>query len=512
MNDNLIPYREGMEYGIGMDSPSADARNVAVLGEPTSIPNATGRIVTFELTQVSSDEDLQTALGVSASVDAGFGCFSASASMDFAQRCHVHSNSVFMLASVEVHLAFSQIRAPKLDPDAAAKLADDQMPRFQEMFGDVFVRGIQTGGRFFAVAEIHTTDRTDQESLSVSLSGSYGPFQAEGTFSTDFKKAMSSRSMHVTVHTEGGVVPEIPTSLDEIQQVAKTFASTVEGHAVPYAVLLDKYSILDIPKPPNYIDLQQQLDVLTFCAQERNAIWTRLSNVQYVLTNPNQFETGSGKYDMAPLMAYRTALEADLKSVAKAASLALDHPRDATLPILTAQPVDLPARRAGEAEALAATGEALSNADPLIKVIRDTQPEGPLRRGFHIGIATEFNNSLWGPGAQSIKDALTAAEKPGFDLGAWFCLDRNLNPDPAKKGAAVIAADERVRTERARTPPGLFWLGFDIGTGLFGDPKLGAQGNTIMGPGSERIRASLHADGPKGFDAARDFNVALRHG
>lgn len=60
-------------------------------------------------------------------------------------------------------------------------------------------------------------------------------------------------------------------------------------------------------------------------------------------------------------------------------------------------------------------------------------------------------------------------------------------------------------------PAGLAWLGFDLGTGVFGDPTKGAIGSTVMGPGAERIRASLDADGQRGFDAARAFNVGRRH-
>ena len=55
-------------------------------------------------------------------------------------------------------------------------------------------------------------------------------------------------------------------------------------------------------------------------------------------------------------------------------------------------------------------------------------------------------------------------------------------------------------------------LGFDIASGLFGDPAMGAAGNTLMGPGSEKIRDSLSDAGQRGFDAsvafhqARDYN------
>ncbi len=53
-----------------------------------------------------------------------------------------------------------------------------------------------------------------------------------------------------------------------------------------------------------------------------------------------------------------------------------------------------------------------------------------------------------------------------------------------------------------------YQLGFDIATGLFGDPALGAQGNTLMGPGSQRIRDTLSAAGQRGFDDSVKFHLA----
>ena len=50
--------------------------------------------------------------------------------------------------------------------------------------------------------------------------------------------------------------------------------------------------------------------------------------------------------------------------------------------------------------------------------------------------------------------------------------------------------------------------GFDIGSGLFGDPALGAVGNTATGPGSLAIRATLDAAGQRGFDASLAFHLA----
>jgi hypothetical protein len=511
MNDDLVPYRRGMDYGIGLDSPSGDARNAGVLGDVTSIPNASGNIVSYNLTQVTSDEDLQTSLGVSASASAGIGCFSASASMDFAQKCHVHSNSVFLLASVDVNLAFAQIRTPKIAPEAAAKLADGSTTRFQEMYGDIFVRGMQTGGRFFAVVEVFTSSKTEQESLSLSLKGSYGPFSAKGSFSSEFSQAISNKSLKIMVHHEGGVVPREPTSLEDVQNIAATFAATVEGHAVPYAVLLDKYSILDLPNPPNYVDLQNQMDVLAFCAKQRNSIWTAFNNLNYIFDNIGQFAVGPGEYDKALLVAYRQALETDLASVTKAASHALDHPRDAALPTLTAQPPELPRRREGEADVLAAKGESIANADPLAVELRNREPAGPSRRGFDIGMAAAEGQTAPGPGKQAIHDSLSPAEQIGFRSAVSFSLERNRNLVWATKGAAIAKVDPIVAKARTVDPSVFYWLGFDIATGLFGDLALGGAGHTSEGPGSQAIRDGLSDGGQKGFRAAVDLYLVQKH-
>ena len=101
--------------------------------------------------------------------------------MNYAQSCHFHSSSVFLMVSINVLQAFSSIRAPVIDPAAGALLGQGDSTRFQDQFGDMFVRGLVTGGQFFGVIEVSSSSQTDQESLSVSLSGSYGLFNASGS-------------------------------------------------------------------------------------------------------------------------------------------------------------------------------------------------------------------------------------------------------------------------------------------------------------------------------------------
>lgn len=151
---------------------------------------------------------------------------------------------------------------------------------------------------------------------------------------------------------------------------------------------------------------------------------------------------------------------------------------------------------------LAARGEVLSNEDPLSVELRKRASAGPGQRGFDIGMAAAEGHTLPGPGKDGISELLNSAEKSGFNTAVSFSLERNKNFEFAAKGAAIAKVDPIVAKARTAIPSVFYWLGFDIATGIFGDPALGAQGNTATGPGSLGIRNSLSADGQKGFDAS----------
>jgi hypothetical protein len=106
-----------------------------------------------------------------------------------------------------------------------------------------------------------------------------------------------------------------------------------------------------------------------------------------------------------------------------------------------------------------------------------------------------------------MRDSLPQAEQAGFALAVLFSVERNRYFEQAAIGAAIAKADPAVETARKANPSVLYWLGFDIATGIFGDPALGAQGNTLTGPGSLGIRDTLSADGQKGFNAAIKFHL-----
>jgi len=164
-----------------------------------------------------------------------------------------------------------------------------------------------------------------------------------------------------------------------------------------------------------------------------------------------------------------------------------------------------------ELDALAGRGAGLAGLDPLSAELRNRAAEGPARRGFDIGMAAAEGQTQDGSGKQKIRAALSTAEQEGYDVALSFSLQRNANAARAKIGAAIADADTGVAEARAREPDVFYWLGFDIASGIFGDPARGAQGNTATGPGSLAVRNALSPAAQRGFNASVALHLGRKY-
>ena len=171
-----------------------------------------------------------------------------------------------------------------------------------------------------------------------------------------------------------------------------------------------------------------------------------------------------------------------------------------------------PGRPRVDLDALAARGEVLANEDPLALELRNQQRDDAARRGFDIGMAAAEGHTEPGPGKQRIHDVLLSpSEQPGYKVAVEFSIERNRYADRARKGAAIAEADPEIANARKGGKRSVFYkLGFDIATAIYGDPALGAQGNTSMGPGARGIRDSLSVIGQLGFNDSMNFNLTRR--
>jgi len=462
MPDPIIEYHEGLTYGVGVDTASGDARNIAVTGTPSTILDAHGSTISFYIRQVTSVEDLETHLGISASASGGVGLFSASARAEFAKSCNVHSESVFLISKVKVNHAFSQIDKPGIDPTAAGLLANGRTDLFQQRFGDMFVRGLNSGGQFFGVIQIVAQDQREKSSLQASVTAAYGGFAAKGEVSFDktFQDAVSTHQTIVTCHIEGGddSIP-VPRTVDTMMNRAASFPGELKNTAVPYSALLNSYTILPLPALPNYFDLQQQKDVLTECAHLRSATLMQINEIDYIINSPDEYPD-SAKYSLGDL---RNSLNSDLDTIATAASFAFDHPKEARAPQLKAGKIDLPTRVISNPisdlyELLGGENSVLGSPSP--QKYRETARDGVGRYRQY-----EKGRIFWSP-------ATGAHEVHGDIYDKWASLDR----EGTKEQLSLLGypvSNEKPIPPRSDGTAGSF-NSFERGT-IYMSPQTGAH-------------------------------------
>ena len=160
----------------------------------------------------------------------------------------------------------------------------------------------------------------------------------------------------------------------------------------------------------------------------------------------------------------------------------------------------------------AARGEELVNLDPMALAVRNQWKNAEKVRAFNIGMAVAEGQTAPGPGKQAIHDVLTEIEQRPFEMAVWYSIDRNANAKLAEAGAAMAKVDPTIAEARTGMSDPFYWLGFDIASGLFGDPALGSVGNTAMGPGSVKIRDALNpADAREGFNDGVKFHLARKY-
>jgi hypothetical protein len=518
-----VPYRDGYDYGVGADLATGSPMGKVVDGAYSGVENAPGATTKFEITRIHSTAELEEKLGISVEASYGCGAFGGvSGRFDYAKNSKIQSSSLFMAVTAHVQLAFQSIDRPVLTDkanDIASRTTD-----FATRYGNMFVRGIGRGGLFVGVIQIDTSSSEDSESISAELQGSYGLFSAEAK--TNFEKIQKKyrSETRISVYHEGGPIDLSMRDITDpmelytmLQQWLKSLQDHPERNAKPYYVTLAPITIAEGPIPPNAAQIQHAQDILVICAKQRSQILDGMNLMDYIVQKPSRYNFEASTTPADILKAFR-GYQADLDTVAAAASQAMDDVSKAVTPAEFASkigkpypqgvpPTPMPTLEKGLQGVLAAKGEAIAKADPLFAALRDQQPAGPCRLGFDIGAAVSEGHTLWGPGKQKLMEDLDPAQQLGFMTAVTFAIERNNNADAAAKGAAVADGDPEVKAARSRQPSIFSQLGFNIATGIFGDPALGAQGNTIIGSGSREIRSKLSPDGQKGFDAAVKLNL-----
>ncbi len=332
-----VPHLDTYNFGVGVDRLSGSAMNLVVNPTP-SPPVASGANQGFEVSRITSTSDLQQKLGIDA--DASYGCAAfgtgVSARFGFARESQVHSASLFMAVTADLHLADLSITDCKLT-DAAASAAD-RPDIFSQRYGDMFARACRRGGLFVGLIRVETFDESEATSIEAELHGSYGAFDA--SVAARFKDVTSQHHVNVycKLYAEGGPPLQLtdPGNPELLLQAANTWMTALQTdpdrYSRPYVWTLAPTSIAEGPLPLNQAQIQQAQDVLKFCAKQRTDLDDQVNLLNWWLQHPDRYDWSGAPNLMQDVTHAFTGTQTDLDTVARCASAAIDDPASAALP------------------------------------------------------------------------------------------------------------------------------------------------------------------------------------
>lgn len=318
---SLVDYQLGFGYGVGVDSLTGAIRGDAVIcTPPVKVPGAEGQQWILRLDQIEASEDLYHALGLSAELNVSWGLFTGSGKFTFAENTRVSSYSLFLLVSMAVRNGFQQMREVQFTESAASLLQQGQLAVFRQRFGDTFVRGLLTGGEYYAVLEIKTRSSEEKQEMSAELAASYGEFvDAKGKFAEALSTKLQNKQVSIRAFANGGD-EAVPQTLEEVIQKAVQFPATVAGkRSVPYVALLVDYQTLDIAGTPTWIDTLNAKETLMALASAQQFIRQKISDIDYILQNQGEF-AGLNNSTLSQLNSTREQLRQQLMQTTRAAS------------------------------------------------------------------------------------------------------------------------------------------------------------------------------------------------
>jgi hypothetical protein len=202
-----------------------------------------------------------------------------------------------------------------------------------------------------------------------------------------------------------------------------------------------------------------------------------------------------------------------LRPIARANTLA----NAAKVPVLIGGAAPPPAVRPGadqpppvpsDLDAMAARGAAIAQSIPIAAELRAQITDENVLRGFDIGMAAyedqQVPDKLNGAAGQQ----LDAVGIQGFKIAQTFSITWNRNVDLGVIGAWIAGDDAVLAQARNAEADPFYRLGFDIATGIYGNRKHGARGNTATGPGAAAIRDQMNAAAQRGFNASTALNLS----
>src|SRR4051794_32096444 len=109
-----VPFRDGMELGVGMDDLTGQVGSLAAVTftESGSSVGDGGMEAAYDTSLVTTAEQLYDQLNVNVSAEGRYGLFSAEGKFAFAEKSRFSSTATFLVARADVQASFVRVKDP----------------------------------------------------------------------------------------------------------------------------------------------------------------------------------------------------------------------------------------------------------------------------------------------------------------------------------------------------------------------------------------------------------------
>lgn len=311
-----VDYESGMDFGVGVDNLTGSILGKAV--EPGEITKVTtSQSVTYFITSIETSESLYESLDISMRASGHYGMFQSRGKFRFSRELNYNSQSSFFVVKCEVFNSFEQCTEARLEESAVNLINTSSEANFTRRYGNTFVRGLQTGGIFYAVISLFSEDRREQTRIAGSLQASFGGLSAGvsgGTSINEIIESSSSRTeFNVFTFQAGGTGTSsgLVYDLDEVYERLQAFPSIIEGSGTPFRVQLASYITLDNypdTSTPSFFDQRSSLQKYanTYFSYIR---WK--NDIKFIQDNPSLF----AEYQMEDLNSWQNQLSQNITNI-----------------------------------------------------------------------------------------------------------------------------------------------------------------------------------------------------
>ncbi|MEZ5974633.1 MAG: hypothetical protein R3E96_07260 [Planctomycetota bacterium] len=227
---------DGIELGSAWDDlrdlAGTHVVNFTVTDGTSSLNGGGGHVeqqgsqsVETRMFMIESQQQLQEALGVDASLSYSSGLNSAEGTASFMRQVNEESYDMNFLVIVSVTQSARYAHNPVLTP-SAIELLKKNPNQFHTANGNGFISAVETGGKYYGMVTVHASSRSEQQDIKASFSGSTMTVSGSASIAASFSEVSKTKMITVSEFRVGG-----PPMNATVEISGENAVSIMVGHA-----------------------------------------------------------------------------------------------------------------------------------------------------------------------------------------------------------------------------------------------------------------------------------------